>query len=415
MPSAHDGGPAICRHFGECGGCRTQDVAYAAQLAQKEAELRELFAPYWQHPIPVEPSPRIWHYRNKMDLTFGRKYYPEPPPPDLPRETVLGLKRKGRWYWTLDIEECRIGPEGMDGLLAATRQWARDHALSAFSSKSKDGFLRILLVREGCRTGQRMVVLITNEGPFEPGPFVQAVQSSFPADSIHHATFRGFAEIAAADEIELLHGTAAIEERLDVPDAEGECAPDAQKVRPLRFRISPFSFFQTNTLATERLYGLIRARVRALAPTVLYDLYGGSGGIAFACADLVESAVSVESVEEATADGRHNAAVNDIGNVTFLTQHVEHYLRDLRERQATLPPDCAVVVDPPRAGLHPKALRRLVELNPPAILYVACKPTVLVKQDLPGLAEQYHLVDVRAVDLFPHTPHVEVLAQFASK
>jgi 23S rRNA (uracil1939-C5)-methyltransferase len=381
-------------------------VPYPDQIAEKSRILGELFEKLWSEPVPVEPSPTRWHYRNKLDLNFGRKHYPEPPPKDFPRETVLGFKRAGKWYWTLDIEECHIGPEGAESLLTAVRQWARDRGLTAFSSKARDGFLRILLVREGKRTGERMVVLITNEGDLDAKSFVDTVQASFPCHSIQHAQFKGRAEIAAADWIELLHGKPTIDEVLEVPDG-----PESRK---LRFRLSPFSFFQTNTYATERLYGIIRAWVKESRPRFLYDLYGGSGGIALTCSDRVDRVVSVESVEDASVDGTHNAEVNGADNVVFITQTVEDYLRDTLHVQRSFQPSSVVIVDPPRAGLHPKALKRLVALHPPEIIYVSCKPTVLAGE-MPTLLAHYNLVDMRAVDLFPHTEHIELLARFRRK
>jgi 23S rRNA (uracil1939-C5)-methyltransferase len=397
---------ARCPHFGECGGCSTQHVPYPDQVAEKGGVLGTLFESFWSQPIPVEPSPVSWHYRNKLDLNFGRKHYPEPPPKDFPRETVLGFKRAGKWFWTLDIEECHIGPEGAKSLLTAVRQWARERSLTAFSSKARDGFLRILLVREGKRTGQRMVVLITNEGELDAGSFVQAVQPSFPCHSILHAQFRGRAEIAAADWTEVLYGNPTIDEVLEVPDAS--------ETRLLRFRLSPFSFFQTNTYATEKLYGFIRAWVKESRPRFLYDLYGGSGGIALSCSDRVDRVVSVESIEDASIDGTHNAEVNGADNVVFITQTVEDYLRDTLHVQKSFQPNSLVIVDPPRAGLHPKALKRLVALHPPEIIYVSCKPAVLAGE-MPTLLAHYDLVGMQAVDMFPHTEHVELLARFRRK
>lgn len=395
-----------CIHFGECGGCSTQDVPYPEQVAEKGRTLNALFQTFWPDAIPVEPSPEFWHYRNKLDLNFGRKHYPEPPPKDFPRETVLGFKRPGKWYWTLDIDECRIGPEGIDTLLSAVRQWARDRNLTAFSSKARDGFLRILLVRQGKRTGERMIVLITNEGDLDTESFVETVQSSFPSHSIQRAVFTGRAEIAAADEIAVLHGTPTIDEVLEIPDGSTP--------RQLRFRLSPFSFFQTNTCATEKLYGLIRAWVKESRPRFLYDLYGGSGGIALSCSDRVDRVVSVESVEAASVDGIHNAEVNGADNIVFITQPVEDYLRDTLHTQKAFQSSSLVVVDPPRAGLHPKALKRLIALHPPEIIYVSCKPTVLAGE-MPTLLAHYDLVNMQAVDLFPHTEHVELLARFKRK
>ncbi|MCL4692833.1 MAG: hypothetical protein KJ060_10035, partial [Candidatus Hydrogenedentes bacterium] len=206
--------------------------------------------------------------------------------------------------------------------------------------------------------------------------------------------------------ITVLDGKPTIDEVLEVPDGA--------QTRKLRFRLSPFSFFQTNTHATEKLYGFIRAWVKESRPQFLYDLYGGSGGIALSCSDRVDRVVSVESVEDASVDGIHNAEVNGADNVVFITQEVEKYLRDTLHAQKAFQSNSLVVVDPPRAGLHPKALKRLVALNPPEIIYVSCKPTVLAEEMTTFLAH-YDLVNMQAVDLFPHTEHVELLARFKRK
>lgn len=390
----------LCPHFGECGGCRTQDVPYHDQLAQKAASLRELFAPFWAADIPITPSPTQWHYRNKVDFTFAGKQYPEPPPKDFIRETVLGFNRRGRWYWPLDIYECRIGPPQCTAILAAARQWMLDQGLRAFDSRTHEGLLKVLLVREGKRTGQLMVVLITAPGEFDTESFVHAITEATPANSVHWAVHHGLSQVAFGEELYLLHGTPAIEEELHIP---------GDTTRVLRFRVSPWSFFQTNTFAAEQLYGHIRAWVREIGPRTVYDLYGGAGGIAFSVADLVERIESVENVPEASADGIHNASVNDIPNVGFTTEKVKNYLIGVLQ-SGGMGPEITAVVDPPRAGMHPKALRRLIECAPGHIVYVSCNPKILA-QEMPQLLEAYELVEFRAVDMFPHTAHVEALAR----
>ncbi|NUM56007.1 MAG: 23S rRNA (uracil(1939)-C(5))-methyltransferase RlmD [Candidatus Hydrogenedentes bacterium] len=401
-----ESGAEVCPHFPECGGCTAQDVPYEEQLSRKQLALEDLFKPMWQKAVPVAPSPSIWNYRNRIDLTFGRKHYEEPPPKDFVRETVLGFKREGKWYWTIDITECRIGPVGVENLINAVRAWVRERSLTAYSSKSKDGFLRVLLVREGKRTGERMVVLVTNEGELDAASFVETVQSAWPSTSIQHAIFRGKAEVSAADEIRVLHGKAYITDELLVPNGAG--------YRKIVLRVSPFGFSQTNSAATEVLYGTIRQWVKESRPRFVYDLYGGSGGIAFSVSDKVDRVVSVESVETASIDGTFNREANDADNVAFFTQSVEEYLRDAISMQHGLLPQSMVVLDPPRAGLHPKAIKRLLLLKPQEIVYVSCKPSVFAKE-LPLLLPSYDLVDMRAVDLFPHTEHVELLARLHAK
>jgi 23S rRNA (uracil1939-C5)-methyltransferase len=390
---------SLCPHFGDCGGCQSQDVPYEAQLAAKQAALEELYLPYWQAPITVTPSPVLWNYRNKVDPAFAPKQYDTAPPPGFTRETVLGFKRKGRWFWPLEIEACHIGPPGLGELLQAVRQWAAASGHVAYDSRTGAGMLRNLLVRTAPRTGERMVVLITRSGPMNLDGFVDAVQAAFPSHSIQRGTTDRKADVAVADELELLHGAPHITARMDIP-----------AYRSLDFRVSPMSFFQTNTLATERLYGRIREWVAEDVPDLLLDLYGGSGGIAFTCADLAPEIWSVEEVAPATEDGRYNATLNGIENVAFHTADV----RAWSKRQAALgglPPRTLAIVDPPRAGLHPKVLRRLGEMGPERIIYVSCNPKILA-QECAALTSNYRLSRLEAFDLFPHTRHVELLALF---
>lgn len=392
----------LCPHFGDCGGCESQDVPYPEQLDRKEAVLRSLFADHWDQSIPVTPSPTIWHYRNKVDFNFGLRQYPEPPPKDFERETLLGFTRRGKWYFPLDMTDCRIAPEGVDGLLDSVRGWYRRLGLRAYDSRSKQGLLRTLLVREGKRTGERMVAIFTSPGDFDRVGFVEAVRTAFPARSIYHGVYRGVARGTFADQMDLLEGDPSIQETLQIPDDGG--------VRELRFRVSPFSFFQTNTLGAEVLYAEIRRWIREVSPGILYDLYGGSGGIAFSCADLVNTVRSVESEETATKDGEYNARQNSIDNVFFTTEKMKNYLRHVVE-SGGMESSSAVVTDPPRGGMTPKPVKRLIQSRPPHIMYVSCKASVLA-EELPKFLEVYDLTRLWAVDLFPHTPHVEVLATF---
>jgi 23S rRNA (uracil1939-C5)-methyltransferase len=392
----------LCPHFGECGGCQIQDLPYARQLEAKAADLEALFAPFWSGPITITPSPVSTHYRNKVDPSFAPKRYDEPPPPGFTRDTVLGFKKKGRWFWPLDITDCRIGPEGMGRLLEAVRGWYRKHDLRAFDTNTGEGYLRCLLLREGKRTGERMAVLITRDGVLPAESFVESVMESWPADSIYHGIFRRAADVAAADELRLLHGAAYITEALHLPEPPG--------VRCLRFRISPFSFFQTNTLGTEGLYAAVREWAARIQPALLYDLYGGMGGIAFSCAGCAGKVVSVENVAPASEDGRANAAENGIENVTFITEKVKNFLK-YRLEEGESGAGSAAVVDPPRSAMHPKALRRLIELGPDHLCYISCNPKLLARE-MPALLEGYTLTGMQAVDLFPHTRHVEAVAFF---
>ncbi len=395
----------LCAHFGQCGGCESQDLSYPDQVATKKSYLEHLFAQEWGREVEVLPSPIVWNYRNKVDFNFGLKHYPEPPPKDFPRETLLGFTRRGEWFHPIDVTDCRIAPEGCSALLDGVRAWYRREGLTAADSRGGHGFLRALLVREGRRTGERMVALFTGEGAWDPRGFVEAVAQTWPA----HAVFRGASSGAArgtfADRIERLVGADFIHEEMHVRDGEAE--------RRVRFRISPFSFFQTNTLAAEVLYAEIRQWVRASNARILYDLYGGAGGIAFTCADLVQVVRSVESEPSASADGEHNATLNGIDNVFFSNDPMRRYLHGLAEAGG-MESNAVAVVDPPRSGMTPKPVQRLIECGPSRILYVSCKAAVL-KDELAAFLKAYRLERLWAVDMFPHTPHVEVLASLVRK
>lgn len=398
-------GDRLCPHFGECGGCETQNVAYSDQVAAKKRHLENLFAAEWGREVSVLPSPIVWYYRNKVDFNFALRHYPEPPPKDFPRDTVLGFTRRGEWYHPLDLETCLIAPEGCSALLKSVRAWYRAEGLRAVDARGVQGFLRALLVREGKRTGERMVVIFTSEGPWNPEGFLDAVREAYPAHAVFRGIFSGASRGAFADRLELLAGAEYIHEEMVIRDATGD--------RRIRFRISPFSFFQTNTLAAEVLYSEIRRWVRASEAKILYDLYGGAGGIAFSCADLVQLVRSVESESSATADGEHNARMNGIDNVFFFTDQMRKYLHGLAENGG-MEPNAVAVVDPPRAGMTPKPVQRLIECAPHRLLYVSCKASVL-KEELSAFLKAYALERLWAVDMFPHTPHVEVLASLVRK
>ena len=260
---------ARCPHAHECGGCKTQDLPYEQQLIQKEVYLRDLFQGIWDEPIPLDPSPEIWHYRNKIELNFDRMQYEVPPPRDFVRESVLGFKKKGKWYHTLDLTTCLIAPKGTDRLMASIRRWMTAHDLRAWFQKNNDGLLRYLLVREGKHTGDLMVVLISRTGDIPRDSFVDAVRSAIPATSIYHATFDGRADAAYMESLTLLAGEDRIQEKLMIDGRE------------LFFSISPQGFFQTNTLATQVLYGRIRELVKEIKqfikPNQIILLKGSNG------------------------------------------------------------------------------------------------------------------------------------------
>jgi 23S rRNA (uracil1939-C5)-methyltransferase len=377
---------APCAHFPACGGCRFQDLAYEAQAAAKEAQVRDALSRLGgvsEPPLePIVPAESVFHYRNKLEYSFT----------STPAGPALGFHRAGRWDEVLEIERCWLTTDLGNAIRDAVRDWAREEGLSAYDQAEGSGYLRHLVVREGRNTGQALVLLVTAAGErFEPGYLVEVLRRFPEVRSVHWAVNDGPAEVTHLP-TRLLWGDEAIEERL--------CG--------LRFRVRPNAFLQTNTGMAERLYELARAEARLTGEETVYDLYCGIGTIGLTLARDALTVWGVEVSEESVACALENAELNGIGNAAFFAGSVGQALEELRERAG--PPD-VVVVDPPRAGLAGKALRRVGGLGAPRLVYVSCNPTTLAG-DVRTLEGEfgYRLERATPVDMFPHTPHVEAVA-----
>jgi 23S rRNA (uracil1939-C5)-methyltransferase len=378
---------APCAHFPACGGCRFQDLAYEAQLEQKQAQVADalrrlggIAEPPLEPIVPCEPG--IFHYRNKLEYSFT----------STAEGPALGFHRAGRWDEVLDIRECWLTTEVGNGIRDAVREWAREEGLEAYSQETGRGYLRHLVVREGRNTGQALVQLVTARGDkFERGYLVEVLRRFPQVRSIHWAVNDSPAEVTNLP-TELLWGDEAIEE----------------SIGGLRFRIRPNAFLQTNTAMAERLYALAGDVAGLSGGETVFDLYCGIGTIGLSLAPRALTVWGVEISEEAVACALENAELNGIANAAFFAGNVGQSLVELRERAGE--PDL-VVVDPPRAGLAGKALRRIGELGAPRVVYVSCNPTTLAS-DAKVLREEYgyRLERARPVDMFPHTPHVETVS-----
>lgn len=385
--------PDLCRHFGTCGGCAIQDRPYEAQLAYKKDKVAAaLSALTGLPPLSVLPSPAIWNYRNKMEFSFGDVY------PPVPGQWLhLGMKPKGRWYHILDLEECRLPSPEAAPLLAAVRAWAEREKVPPYNSHKKEGQLRHLVLREAKNRPERMVLLVTTTGEIPKESFVAAVKSVYPASTILLGRNAKVSDTAVSDSMETLTGPGHVTETLDFGDGSVD------------YRISPQSFFQTNTLGAQALYSLLRSWTRELKAELMLDLYCGGGGIALSLAGACRKVVGVESNLAAVADAKANAALNGLTNCDFYGATVEFLLPSLLDMGPQ-----AAVVDPPRAGLHAAAVKALLDASPSVLFYVSCNPEALGR-DMALLAPRYSVDRLVAVDLFPHTDHVETVAWLTRK
>jgi 23S rRNA (uracil1939-C5)-methyltransferase len=376
---------APCEHYPACGGCRFQDLAYDSQLEAKAGQVEEALRRIGRvddPPLePIVPAESPFHYRNKMEYSFTAT-------PDGP---ALGFHRAGRWDEVLDIRKCWLTTDLGNAIREAARDWARGQRLEAYDQAEHTGFLRHLVVREGRNTGQTLVQLVTAPGMLDTDSFVAALERFPEVRSIHWSVNDRPAEVTNLP-TQLLHGADAIEEEL--------CG--------LRFRVRPNAFLQTNTAMAERLYELVREFAGLTGEESVYDLYCGIGTIGLTLARDALTVWGIEASEESVACALENAELNGIANAAFYAGEVGESLDDLSERAGA--PDVAVV-DPPRAGLSGKALRRLARLEPSRIVYVSCNPTTLAGNVKELEAEWgYRLIRARPVDMFPHTPHIETVA-----
>jgi 23S rRNA (uracil1939-C5)-methyltransferase len=377
---------APCAHYPACGGCRFQDLAYEAQAAAKEEQVGDALTRIGglaQPPLePIVPAVERFHYRNKLEYSFTTT----------PSGPALGFHKAGRWDEVLDVERCWLTTELGNALRDAVRDWARAEGLEAYDQAEHTGYLRHLVVREGRNTGQALVELVTAPGErFDRDELVEVLRRFPEVRSIHWAMNDSPAEVTNLPTT-LLWGEEAIEEEL--------CG--------LRFRVRPNAFLQTNTAMAERLYGLATQYAEVSGRDTVYDLYCGIGTIGLTLAGRALTVWGVEASEESVACALENAELNGITNAAFFAGEVGASLEELRSRAG--PPDVAVV-DPPRAGLSGKALRRLARLEAPRIVYVSCNPTTLAG-NVKELERDwgYRLERARPVDMFPHTPHVEAVA-----
>jgi 23S rRNA (uracil1939-C5)-methyltransferase len=377
---------APCAHFPACGGCRFQDLAYEAQTAAKEDQVRDALVRIGgieDPPLePIVPAESPFHYRNKLEYSFTLT----------PSGPALGFHKAGRWDEVLEIDRCWLTTELGNRIRDAVRDWAREENLEPYDQVEQKGYLRHLVVREGRNTRQALVQLVTAAGErFDRHHFVESLRAFPEVRSIHWAVNETPAEVTNLPTT-LLWGDDAIEEEL--------CG--------LRFRIRPNAFLQTNTAMAARLYALAAEAAGLTGGETVYDLYCGIGTIGLTLAPHALTVWGVEVSEESVACAIENAELNGIANAAFFAGETGEALADLADRAG--PPD-VVVVDPPRAGLSGKAVRQIGRLAPPRLVYVSCNPTTLAA-NAKQLRDDfgYGLERAQPVDMFPHTPHVETVA-----
>jgi len=329
---------------------------------------------------PIIPAQETWRYRNKLEYSFGT---------DPDGRLVCGFHAPGRWDEIVEVTDCLLASEPSNALRERIVGWCREQGLAAYDRRTGEGLLRNLVIREGRRTGQLQARLVTAEGRLDTDGLVRA---GAPAEGLLWTRLDSVAETTQGGHTELLAGADRLEEHIG----------------SMQIMLSPQAFLQTNTEMAERLYEVAVEYAGLAGVERVYDLYSGIGTIALMLAPRVAEVWGLEVVEEAVADAIANARTNEITNARFFAGDVRLALRELVAQAGS--PDL-VVVDPPRSGLSQKVVRRIIEASPQRIVYVSCNPTTLAPNAAQLVQAGYELRRVRPVDMFPHTPHIECVAE----
>ncbi len=368
-----------CPYAGKCGGCAWQQFDYAYQLSLKRDLVNRAFAAggLAERIDAVIPAPDLFYYRNRMDYCVGWK-------------GEVGLKEPGRWNAYVDLDECHLLSPDAVKAIGRFRSWMRENAVAPWDAKRQTGYARYLVIREGKNTGRRMITVVTSEGTLPGRDGLVAALAEF-ATTVYHGINPTVTDLSTASRLELLHGEQFLEETVD----------------GRTFAIHPNSFFQTNTAMAERLVGTVRSFIGERKPRALLDLYCGVGLFGICLAGDATKVVGVEIDGQAIDMARENAKRNGVANAAYFADKAEGLVWE-KER-----PDL-VIVDPPRAGLHHKVVATLLANAPERIAYVSCNYESFVR-DFKDLAAKYRIAEVAALDLFPHSAHVELVAMLERK
>ncbi len=386
----------VCSCFPACGGCMYQTMAYEEQLKMKAAQVKSLLDEAIRNGGQVDAegnpeylfegikgSPKEFAYRNKMEFSFGDEYKGGP--------LSLGLHKKGSTYDVVNTHDCRLVHSDMTEILTCVLDYCRGQGYTYYHKMQHTGFLRHLLLRRGSTTGEILVNLVTTSELDPDWSELKERLLSLPLEGkivgFLHIINDALSDVVRSDETRILYGQDYFYE----------------EIMGLKFKITPFSFFQPNSYGAEVLYQTAREYVGDTKDSIVYDLYSGTGTISQILASVAKEVIGVEIVEEAVSAAWKNAELNGIKNCRFLAGDVLKVLDEIEEK-----PDF-IVLDPPRDGIHPKALPKIIEYGVDRMVYISCKPTSLARDLEVFLQNGYRVEKACCVDQFCHTIHVEVV------
>jgi 23S rRNA (uracil-5-)-methyltransferase RumA len=380
----------LCPHFNLCGGCTTQFLPYEKQLELKTEQVLELFhnAGIEDYEfLGIEQSPEEFEYRNKMEFSFGDE--------EKGGELTLGMHIKGKSFGIVNVDSCKIVDGDFRVVLDTVVNYFREKQLPYYRVMKREGYLRNLVIRKAKNTGELLINIVTTSkldfNLEELGEILRRLTYKAELKGILHTINDSFSDVVQADKVEILYGKDYIIEEL----------------LGLKFKISPESFFQTNSKGAERLYGIVKEFLGDASSKVVFDLYCGTGTIGQIVASNAKKVLGIELIEEAVKAANENSKLNGLNNCEFIAGDVAKVIKTVNEK-----PDI-IILDPPRPGVHPVALDYVIKFNAPDIVYVSCNPKTLVTDLKMFMEAGYKVEKIKIMDMFPHTPHVETVVKLS--
>jgi 23S rRNA (uracil-5-)-methyltransferase RumA len=382
----------FCQHFGSCGGCSRQTVPYETQIKIKAKMVKKLIDDAGidgYEFLGIEPSPDVHGYRNKMEYSFGDEVKGG--------EMTLGMHKRGQFYSVVTVNQCKLVEEDFNRILENTLDYFKEREIPAYNNKAHKGYLRNLIVRKGIKTGEILVGLVTSSQlDTDLSDYAKELRNlnlDGQIKGILHIYNDGLADAVKCDRLEVLWGQDFFYE----------------EILGLKFKIYPFSFFQTNSLGAEVLYSTALDFIEDADNKTVFDLYCGTGTIGQIVAKKAAKVIGIEIVEEAVKAANENAKMNGLENCKFIAGDVFKKIDEIEET-----PDI-IILDPPRAGVNPKALDKILKYQANEIVYISCNPKTLT-ENLKQINEAgYRVEKVKCIDMFPHTPHVECCVRIRRK
>ncbi len=379
---------SFCTHYGICGGCAHQTLTYERQLEMKAEQVKRLLdtAGIENYTfLGIEGSPEEFAYRNKMEYSFG----------DVERggELTLGMHEKGKFNSVVTVDQCKIADEDFNIILRTTLEYFKSKGVPKYNSKSHKGYLRHFIVRKAKRTGETLVNIVTStQIQFDMGEWVALIRGlnlEGTLVGILHTYNDNISDVVISERTDTLWGQDYFTE----------------EILGLKFKISAFSFFQTNSLGAEKLYGIALDFMGNTDNKTIFDLYSGTGTIGQIMAKKAKQVIGIELIEEAVEAANNNAKMNGLDNCTFIAGDVLKKIDEL-----SVKPEI-IILDPPRVGVHPKALQKILRYRAPELIYVSCNPKTLAENLKDAQLAGYKVDKVKVMDMFPHTPHVETVVR----